>query len=352
MQISTRNSASANDAKYDILKIILAIMVVAMHSEIYPMILYPWLRIAVPLFFMMTSYFTFQKMQNAPLEMQKQIMRRFILRNVRLYVFWFVVFMPIILPFRIANYFSSGIITGICRFLQDLLFGETFAASWYITASVIGMVIIWWLSVKVHKLAALVIAVVAFGVVTLWSSYQPILSEHPAVVQFMQWYIRHFGNPVFSFPVSLVWLLIGKGFAEKRNKTLPAWLLWIALIFSAAGLYLEWKAVQNLTGIYWSDSLFMLIPLCAALFSLVQRIPPIRNIHTKHLRRASTVMYVSHFTMIPLIRYFGRRFLQIDADFFVFAVTIGCCCVLYLAIERIQRWWPNSKISALLKNAY
>ncbi len=47
---------------YDLLKIVLSIMIVLIHTKILPNILYPWLRIAVPLFFVMSSYFLFSKL--------------------------------------------------------------------------------------------------------------------------------------------------------------------------------------------------------------------------------------------------------------------------------------------------
>ena len=38
------------DSKYDMVKFILSLMVLAIHSALYPMVLYPWLRIAVRCF--------------------------------------------------------------------------------------------------------------------------------------------------------------------------------------------------------------------------------------------------------------------------------------------------------------
>lgn len=51
-----------NDSRYDVLKLVLSLFVVAIHSDLFPPLLYPWLRVAVPLFFMMSSYFLFDKL--------------------------------------------------------------------------------------------------------------------------------------------------------------------------------------------------------------------------------------------------------------------------------------------------
>ncbi len=75
-------SAPRNDAKYDLIKFFLSLLVLAIHSTLYPMILYPWLRIAVPLFFIISSKFVFLKLRDASKEEQKVILKKFIVRNL------------------------------------------------------------------------------------------------------------------------------------------------------------------------------------------------------------------------------------------------------------------------------
>lgn len=62
---------SKPDAKYDLVKFFLSLLVLAIHTKLYSMILYPWLRIAVPLFFMISAYFLFSKMRDASPDKQK-----------------------------------------------------------------------------------------------------------------------------------------------------------------------------------------------------------------------------------------------------------------------------------------
>lgn len=52
------------NSNYDILKVALAIMIVMIHSEFLPNVLYPWFRISVPLFFIISAYFFFSKIRN------------------------------------------------------------------------------------------------------------------------------------------------------------------------------------------------------------------------------------------------------------------------------------------------
>ena len=161
-----------HDAKYDLLKYILSIMVVAIHSTLYPETLFPWLRIAVPLFFIMSSYFLFSQLDYPDTAKQKKILGKYILRNIKLYAFWFTILLPITLYLRRDIYLSGNILLRFIKFLRNLFLGSTFVASWYITASIIGIYIIFYMSKKFPNFIICIIASVTFMIITFWSSYQ------------------------------------------------------------------------------------------------------------------------------------------------------------------------------------
>ena len=67
---------------YDILdltKLILSIMIVAIHTSLLPTVLYPWLRLAVPLFFIISSFFLFNKVNNSTQDESGKIVKNFLL---------------------------------------------------------------------------------------------------------------------------------------------------------------------------------------------------------------------------------------------------------------------------------
>lgn len=49
----------------DLIKFVFSIMIVAIHTELLPNILYPWLRLAVPLFFIISSFLLFSKINKS-----------------------------------------------------------------------------------------------------------------------------------------------------------------------------------------------------------------------------------------------------------------------------------------------
>ena len=84
--------------KYDVLdltKFILSFFVLAIHAYIFPHILYPWLRIAVPMYFVMSSFFLFSKIRITGEESRKAIVRNYITRQMKFYLFWFIALLPI-----------------------------------------------------------------------------------------------------------------------------------------------------------------------------------------------------------------------------------------------------------------
>ena len=83
MSEKTLQNIKTSDAKFDILKLVMSFFVVAIHMALFPEILYPWLRIAVPLFFIMTGFFFFGKLQKIQdYKAQKRAVKDFALRNL------------------------------------------------------------------------------------------------------------------------------------------------------------------------------------------------------------------------------------------------------------------------------
>ena len=78
----------------DVAKFVMSIMVVGIHT-LGKYGVYPLFRIAVPLFFMISSYLFFSdtdKCGNAI------CLKKFCQSNIKLYTFWFIALMPVFLP--------------------------------------------------------------------------------------------------------------------------------------------------------------------------------------------------------------------------------------------------------------
>ena len=345
-------STTKNDAKYDLIKFFLSIFVLAIHSNLYPMVLYPWLRIAVPLFFVMSSYFVFSKLREAPREKQKVILKNFVVRNLQLYLCWFVILLPITLYIRKELYFSSGFIKNTLAFLKSFFFGSTFVASWFISATIIGALIIYFLSKLLKKDGfVFLISLFSFCIVTLASSYKAVIMD-TFILAAINKYIEIFGGLVCSFPAALFWVFIGKLFAEQKIKLKSVQLLITLTALSCVALFFEWKFVFSLDGSYSNDSYFMLAPLCVLLFIWVQKIKPYYWKNSVYFKHMSTILYVVHASLLPVVSELISIVLNVKIPLLSFILTFIGCTATYLFIEFAIKKINAPRIKKILKMLY
>ncbi len=334
------------DDKFDVMKAILAVFVVAIHSSLYPMVLYPWLRIAVPLFFMMSGYFFFDRINMKDSDQdKKKYLNKFVKRNLHLYVFWFVALLPITLI--IKKYFLTGFVDGISRLVRDFLFASTFVASWYIIASTVAVIVIFYISKKMKNVLLLLFTLIIYLCVCFWSSYDFIIEDSQKLIMAMSLYIDIFSVPYNSFPVALFWIACGKCFADQFFDIGKVGALFLTVV-SATLLYGEWILVRYLNNSYNNDCYVFLAPLCIGLFLLLKQMPQIKVSIAVHLRRFSVVTYAVHGSLIPVIRTLLENTIGTIYNPFVFMLTLVLCILLYIFIDFLR----NKKDIRWIKYAY
>lgn len=301
--ISSSNYICQSGKRFDLLKFILASFVVGIHAMPVTFCLRPLFRIAVPLFFMMSSYFFFLKqtrlLSNAE---KKKSLITYINRVVSLYLFWTF----LLLPFIIHNHewYHLNIET-ILKIIKSFFISGTFPASWYLTALVISISLVWFLSKKMSNYVLLCLGTVAYIICCLTSNYFSWYEELPGSVLLYKSYSFVFGKPCNSFLSAVLYVVIGKVLAEKNiyvsnKKLLFIFAFSIILLFFEAFLIRQYRL--NLSRIdYSDDSFFLLVPLCVSIFMLVgQNLCPL-HINTIFFRNSSTIIYCCHFTIVILL---------------------------------------------------
>lgn len=334
---------STVDAKFDILKFVMSLMVVAIHTSMLPKILYPWLRLAVPLFFLMTSYFLFRKFAKCDnASEQRMVIKAFVVRNLKLYGFWFLLLLPYTLYLRRNVYLSGAVWEGLKNLIKDFLFSSTFAASWFIMASVIGVLLVFLVS-KWNNKILLFLSILVYIVVVGRSSYMPIVKEINWLSEGLTIYQKLFGTPVLSFPASLFWIVCGKCFADGtfQPKKVPCGII---TVLSAILLYGEWNFVQHLTGSMSCDCYFMLPGICLGFFGWFLCQKDIQMKSSVYLRRCSTVIYASHAT---IIRFFLRKVMNIYDPSTAFLLAAVLSIVIYVFIELLLYWGAKRKVKVI-----
>ena len=330
-----------NGNKFDILKLVLAIFIVGIHSTRAGMILRPVFRLAVPLFFIISSYLFFLKQctLSSWIERYKGL-KKYAKRILLLYLFWFLLLFPFTIYYRewYVDFCPDKLIT----IARSFFFGSTFVASWFLMASLVGVTIVWLLSsLKVKNSVILAIGIVIYMLCCLVSNYYNLLSHCPSFVKAYTCYTDIFTQPFNSFPCSILFVGIGKILAEKELSP-SNMLLWIVLFFSMVLLYVEFYITQHYFKAYYDDCFLLLPVACACIFMLIGQSSPRKiDFDTKKLRAYSTIIYCCHGTIISWVHMRLRDMGVVEPSdvetfaLFVIAIALSIAlCELFMRLER------------------
>lgn len=318
----------------DVLKIIMCVFVVMIHINPIGDSIYPWVRASVPMFFVISSFLFFIKNNILDKTTKNKNLIGFITRNLKLYLVWFLLLLPITL--REKDYFNEGIKKAVLRFVSDLLFGSTFKASWFLMALIIGMVLIFLLSEKLDNRIVTFICIVTYYGCCMATNYANLASEKLIYI-----FKDMMGNALdMSFVASLIWLDIGKQFSKYENKIKPISFkkLFIMLAFSIISLYVEYKYTTiNQTG--WTNShYFSLLLLVPIIFAITIKINDhLVEFDSKLLRVISTITYCMHYSFRVVISDISHLFGTHFSERLKFFIVIIVCFVFSTIVYKLSK---------------
>lgn len=318
--------------KFDYLKIFLAIIIVAIHSRPLPDSFMPLLRCAVPLFFMMSSYFFFLKHEsNTDGKARKVLLNKYVKRNLKLYLFWFCLLLPITIVR--SHWHQMSIVQFVSSFLVDFLFRSTFAGSWYIMASIWGVILVFYLQKICNNKILLAIGLVLYLLCCLSSNYYNIAIQIPIIKDI----VIFTGKPYNSFPSSIIWIVVGKILAEKP-RIIKSNILFATTFCSIVLLYIEYFIVNHFSLVRNTDCYLFLIPVCVLLFIAIGQAQfKGRSFRNQLLfRKLSTIIYCSHLSIIFLITKINIGF-TLHNNIFVFILTLFLSISLGLLLINLSQ---------------
>ena len=232
-------------AELDFTKAVLALLVTALHTflntpnpRLYPL-LNPLTRMAVPTFFILSGYFFFRKINKVDSVERKIVLINTEKRYVALYGFWFILLLPVTLRTDFTLFDSP------LHFLKQLIFNSTFSDSWYIMALIIAMPMIYFLSNWMNNRYLIIIGILSNVLPVLVTNY---VGTNLGSMVAHHWYELPFRiYPYQSFIVALLWVTIGKLFADGQIRVnhKQFWRLGVSfsLIVSRAVLKCSFMAV-------------------------------------------------------------------------------------------------------------
>lgn len=324
----------------NVAKFIMAIMVVGIHT-LGRYGIYPLFRIAVPLFFMISSYLFFS---NTEKRGNLKYLKKFCIRNIKLYCFWFIILMPIFLP--MGGYLTGNLLFNAFKLIIKVFFGSTFAASWYISALVIGMCFVFVCDKeKMNYRIVFGFTFAIYVVCCLNSNYRNLMADNSIIVMINRIYPGTIYN---GFLVGLFWIFLGYVFAckgtisdRKRSK--------IGLIISFVLLLSEYFIVKKYHLTVDNDCYFMLVPVCYFVFdSLISCEWKCKRIDVIVLRKYSTIIYCVHGSVAGFIGNYWIIETNLLSCILKFAIVLIISIGIAYAICTLER----KKVFKCLHYAY
>ena len=235
--------------------------------------------------------------------------------------------------------------------MRALLFRGTFTASWYIVASIYGVLIIFFLLRKVNNSVLIFIAGVLYIIVSLTSSYETIIFQSEAIKTAYDVFTTYIDVPATSFLTAVVWLICGKCFAEgffKKNRPLYA----VIMVVSGIALYAEWLFVKQLDQTIKNDCYIMLMPFCIGIFGFINSCGKLTVKHSVSMRRLSIIIFVTHGMVgritSKIIRIvFGENIVPVS-----YVITICICIGIYLVLEFVYSKCKDNRFGKILQYAF
>ena len=332
--MKTLNSSIAqtrkrNVAAFDVMKIILAFVIVSLHSGVGTYLLNPYStyirnlqNLAVPCFFLISSILFFSKVFEESDEVsQSKLLWKYEKRLIILYGLWQIILCPVTIVTH--EYFNQGT-WGILLYLKDMFFSYTFPASWFFGALILAMPIVY-----VFKNVNFLLVVLFVGIYL----YFTFLKLFPDSWQIpFEWYRTNVGSPRFSFPEALIWLSLGCFIVKMNKQPMTQFVISKSIIWGGV--------ISVVIAIFLKEFMFIGVLALMVLFISI-KYPQSDSCFYVRLRKYSTILYCSHYTIIHLL----WQFLPLNYTVLICLVAIFLC----LIISELLFWLAKSRCFTFVK---
>lgn len=244
-----------------------------------------------------------------------------------------------------GGYLTGNLLFNAFKLIIKVFFGSTFAASWYISALVIGMCFVFICDkLKINRGIIVGLTFGIYVVCCLNSNYRNLMADNSIIVMINRIYPGTIYN---GFLVGSFWILLGYIFAckgticdRKRSQ--------IGLIISCLLLLGEYFIVTKARLTVDNDCYFMLIPVCCFAFdNLISCEWNCKRIDVKVLRKYSTIIYCVHASLAGVIEHYwisGSNFTDCVLKFIlVLAMSLMVASIVcVLEKKKAFKWLHNA----------
>lgn len=229
---------------------------------------------------------------------------------------WYVIFR--------REYFELGFGEGLFAFAKDLLFGSTYPGSWFLSALLVGVIVVYFTTKFVHPylmcIISLIIALYVRNIEIL-----PDIWEVPYI-----WYAEHVREDVnLSFPSHLIWISIGQLFSLNCHKInqAKAYLLPITVVIF----------VLCFASFMWFKTPITIYVFVIATFLIFFMINFSYHPIYKRIREISILMFLFHFSIAGKMALFCSVVGDtLWTNYLYYFLVVGASVLFAEAILRLE----------------
>lgn len=287
-------------------------------------------RSAVPFYFIASSYFLFGSMNHCPKDDMK-ILKKYIKRILYIYVFWFIVNIPITFYFRYYIY-KPRYLNAFVNQIKAFLFSSTFPGSWYLMASIFSAVVVYYLSKKISPIYLLIILSPFEALCIVATTYGNLIIDS-------SWYILYckiFGEAHVTIFAGLFYFALGHFLYENARSIdkLRMSIFAFLTVSSFIMMYAEYVFAQMHCW-YYTMNRFTFLPFFAgSIFVMVFRIRS-ETEYSMKLRNISVVIYCTQWIWISFLNVLERINIFFP-DIIDYILVVGMCCLTGIIMIKIS----------------
>lgn len=315
--------------------------------------LYSLVRIAVPIFFVISSFVVFKRIEEDPSNKWKYI-KKFCLRLLCLYLFWYILGLPLTIK-DIVSFVSQGDTHNLIRYIVITLWKGAPRGYWFLVSLAVGVVIAALCKTKKSMIVFSITSVIMYIYGCFNSAYFGVfeLNDNPFSKALFQ--VGNYLELNFCYLQAFLFIALGKIFALRGTFKIKGnvYLIPVAYLLLVGEMFLT----KYLGIFYHPDALFLLPALVLLIMNLVLNID-IQNEKfasvVKKLKKVGSFSYLFH------VQFFAYLYWILDSvghnivkENFVLAVIPYFVCIgLCFALQTLFEYLSQYKYLSFLKYSY
>lgn len=278
----------------DLVKFILAILVASRHLiQVFftsdsraHLLIGSWLsNLAVPSFFIISSFFLFRKVDKE--RPDRAQIGKYCKKALKLYLIWSAIYLPIDLYNWAGG--ESTIREGIRDYVQSFFFSSSIVQLWYLPALCVAGLLVWFCYTRGMKIWQILMVTGCLFIVGTIGDNWYFNEQIPHKLHLMvRWYERYFVTMRNGLFYGSFYFAIGLLFARTKWR-LP---FWAAVIGTVVGLGLMYQEVSHCSN---TNMVFSAVPAVYCLFTAASAVNWKNRPLYGRLRGMSEWIYLSHF---------------------------------------------------------